>query len=125
VTLFVELQAGPARAEYGLNLMVDDVYVGPATPAPAYVTNVTVAHTATDSVRIEWDTSDDNGAPLAMSSHVDYGLTTGYGSSFDDPTPVSHHVADLTGLACPETYHALTMTSIPEATITRGTWARR
>jgi hypothetical protein len=107
VTLFAELQAGPARAEYGLNLMIDDVYIGPATPAPAYVTNVTVANTATDSVRIEWDTSDADGAPLAMSSHVDYGLTTGYGDAFDDPTPASHHIADLTGLACPETYHAL------------------
>lgn len=57
------------------------------------VSNIAVANITKNSVTIDWDT------PSAMSSVVNYGATTAYGSTVSDPTLTTHHSVTLTGLS--------------------------
>jgi hypothetical protein len=48
---------------------------------------------------ITWTTT------VASDSTVSYGATAAYGQSANDPTPVTAHSVQLTGLAHPATFH--------------------
>jgi len=68
------------------------------TPMRIYVTPWQLANVRAESVgtveaAIHWDTAD------ALGSSVDYGTTTGYGDTLDDPAPVLSHAVLLTHLA--------------------------
>ncbi len=70
----------------------------PDTTAPV-ISGVVASSTGTTSSVITWSTNE------ASTSVVDYGLTTGYGSSATNATLVGSHSISLTGLTASTTYH--------------------
>ncbi len=62
------------------------------------ISNITVTP-ATTSATVGWTTN------VAASSRVDYGLTTSYGTTNNNPTLVTTHSVSLTGLSCGTQYH--------------------
>jgi RHS repeat-associated protein len=69
----------------------------PDTTAPV-ITSVTATRTLT-GVTVTWYTDEQ------ATSYVDSGLTTGYGTTNGDPTPVRFHSVAIAGLTCATTYH--------------------
>ena len=68
------------------------------TNAPA-VTNVAAGNVTGSSATITWTTDQ------SSDSVVEYGLTTGYGNAFTNPTPFYYHTVVLNSLAANTSYH--------------------
>ena len=70
--------------------------LGPAAPV---ISNISSGTPGTTTATITWTTS------TASTSVVNYGLTSGYGSTVSDPSLVTSHSINLTGLTASTTYH--------------------
>lgn len=83
-----------------LFVQADYAHAQTATTTPPVVSNVVATSTTPTTATITWMT--DTGA----TSQVAYGTTTAYGAwSAYDPTPMTSHVAMLSGLLASTTYH--------------------
>jgi hypothetical protein len=71
----------------------------PPPPPVLQVSGVSAGNIGPTSAVISWQTNN------AANSRVDYGLTTAYGSSVSDATPVIGHSLTLTSLTASTTYH--------------------
>jgi hypothetical protein len=69
------------------------------TPGPVFTANPSAVNVDSTSADIVWGT--DSGA----SSIVEYGLTTGYGTTLGDSTLVTSHLIHLAGLTPNRSYH--------------------
>jgi len=69
------------------------------TTAAQAVSNIAISNITKNSFTVDWDTS------IPMSSVVDYGITTAYGTTVSVPTLVAHHTVVLTGLSPYTTYN--------------------
>ena|GEM_PF-3313990 len=68
-------------------------------PAAPVITNVTASGITTSSATITWTTNEN------ATSVVEYGTTTGYGTTTSDSSLVTSHSASLSGLSAGTTYH--------------------
>jgi hypothetical protein len=76
----------------------DQTFTTTACSNPPVITGIS-ANPSTTSATITWTTDE------AASTHVNYGLTSAYGSSVNDPTLVTSHSAMLSSLTCNTLYH--------------------
>jgi len=82
--------------------LADDVTVYDAALTPTEVlqhAQQLCSATSNSTTAIKWNSG------IATSSYVDYGPTTGYGSTLGDDTLVNSHVITLPGLSANTTYH--------------------
>src|SRR5687768_17296055 len=86
---------------YGLLLGGSYDYFNPSggDVTPPILSNLQIINITETTATITWDTDE------ASDSLVDYGLTAGYGSQESDPTLVTSHSIDLTGLTEDTLYH--------------------
>ena len=71
----------------------------PLTPGPNFVGNPTAVNVDSTSADIVWTTD------VVCSSIVEYGLTTGYGTTVGDSAQVTSHLIHLSGLVPNKLYH--------------------
>jgi hypothetical protein len=69
---------------------------GPSGPV---ISNISVSGVSDSAVTVSWQTSS------SSTGRVDYGTTTGYGSSKSDSTGSTSHTVAITGLTANTTYH--------------------
>jgi len=82
--------------------LADDVTVYDAALTPTEVlqhAQQLCSATSNTTTAIRWNSG------IATTSHLDYGLTTSYGSTLGDDTLVNSHLIALPGLAANTTYH--------------------
>jgi hypothetical protein len=81
--------------------LVDDVEVIGEVPGPpgVYIYNITETAVSTSRQRIEFETQ------MPSIGRIDWGTTTGYGSSQQDAAPSLLHSFDLAPVTCNTTYH--------------------
>ena len=103
VSIFAEVEVMFVM-DNGANVYIDDVSVTPALPR-LVVSNVTCHVTGSTTATIEWDTKDEQGAPVAATSRVLYGLSPSLGMVAEDLNLVTHHMVNLTGLQNHEVYY--------------------
>ena len=86
-----------------------------ATAGPPAISNVAASSITNSAATISWTTN------VAASSQVEYGLTTGYGSTTTlDPALVTSHSQALSGLAPNTLYHYRVISTNANGTSTSG-----
>jgi hypothetical protein len=89
---------GGATTTYCENTADTSAQIDP--PPTVNISNVQATDLTTNSIKITWDTD------IVASSRVDYGTTAAYGSSSPtNPSMVTHHAVNLTGLQTNTAYH--------------------
>jgi subtilase family serine protease len=98
-TYYFVAQSTGANGVTGSSTLFTFTTTGTAVTQPPAISNVMVSSITTTSATITWTTDQ------ASSSLVNYGTTTGYGSSSTlNPTLVTSHTVTLTGLTASTTY---------------------
>jgi hypothetical protein len=98
-TYYFVAQSTGANGATGYSTVMSFTTTGTAPAGPPVISNVVVSSITNTSAMITWTTDQ------ASSSQVNFGKTTGYGSSSTlDPTLVTSHSVTLTGLTLGTTY---------------------
>ncbi|MDO8335494.1 MAG: redoxin domain-containing protein [Candidatus Saccharibacteria bacterium] len=87
-----------SNIDYEVSQFTTSAAAGGGSSAPV-ITNISAGTITSSSVTITWTTD------IAATSVVNYGTTSGYGSTSSDSTYSTSHTATLTGLTANTTYH--------------------
>ena len=89
-----------ARIDYGIGVVVTLRPATATTTQPPVISGLAAGGVTSSSAAVAWTTDQ------AADSKVEYGTTTGYGSTTPvDATPVTSHAVTISGLAPDTTYH--------------------